>query len=377
MKNNVYPYYLHDEMFINYWENYFKNNDFSKEDILDIYIDFPFCRNICKFCIYGSLIYQNSQNFINEYKQELLRNLNKVSKVISTKVNNLYFGGGTPSLCDKEYLLNIKKSIIHYDDIDVKTFEVHPYDLNNNFIDFLIDEMKINIISIGIQTFDKKMLNIQKRISIDIDKINKYVNYIQNKNCFVNIDLIALLENDHKFGWEVFNNDLDLCIDKIKPDAICCSPDLLLNNFYGITKYFRKFIYEKFKNNKIYKIDRPNRLSLDENDILNDRYETYYFRTKEFQDFYNTFPKLNMDHKKEILKNNSVIALGGSELHPGISIAGRYLENIKSFFDLEEMKFFHKVYNINNEEVSYKNDRYIGNCKVDTNIDFSYDNMNY
>ena len=53
IKDNGYPYYLHNnEKFVEYWKKYFEEYPLKDTDRFEIYIDFPFCRSICKFCVF-------------------------------------------------------------------------------------------------------------------------------------------------------------------------------------------------------------------------------------------------------------------------------------------------------------------------------------
>jgi oxygen-independent coproporphyrinogen-3 oxidase len=126
-----------------------------------LYIHIPFCRRVCPFCPYNKTIYD--KNTAGEYKQALVRELNLyMAKLQNKKITSLYIGGGTPTLMAdemKEVLEFVKENFKFEGDIGI---EVHPAEANSELFDSL-EEMGVNLISLGVQTFNDKILGFLGR----------------------------------------------------------------------------------------------------------------------------------------------------------------------------------------------------------------------
>ena len=132
-----------------------------------IYIHIPFCRQKCCYCDFYSIIKNKLQ--AEDYKkfvESLIREIEEKSEYLNgEEIETIYFGGGTPSLLEGEeinkILYNIYKyyNVAEYNEI---SFEANPDDLNGKYIDTLI-QCGINRISIGIQSFDNKILKFLNR----------------------------------------------------------------------------------------------------------------------------------------------------------------------------------------------------------------------
>ena len=70
------------------------------------YIHIPFCDHKCIYCDFYSIIkLENVDRFLSALKKEIQFYSEKYSE--SRKLISIYFGGGTPSLMNPEYLGNI------------------------------------------------------------------------------------------------------------------------------------------------------------------------------------------------------------------------------------------------------------------------------
>lgn len=80
-------------------------------------------------------------------------------------ISSIYFGGGTPSILNKEEIESIIKTIYHHFTIDTNaeiTLECNPDDLDKKMLTDL-KEVGINRLSIGIQSFDDDDLKFMNR----------------------------------------------------------------------------------------------------------------------------------------------------------------------------------------------------------------------
>lgn len=170
--------------------NEFDNKlNYSDEENLGLYIHIPFCRKICSFCPYCKELYQSET--CENYIDYLIKEINMVGDKKKI-VTSLYFGGGTPTLAIyrlKEIIDTVNKYFIIQDGIGI---ELHPEDVTKENLD-LLKSAGITKISIGIQSFQDKFLQILGRTKIDYEKMFEAINQVFFET--VSMDFIFALPN--------------------------------------------------------------------------------------------------------------------------------------------------------------------------------------
>lgn len=149
-----------------------KTLNYSDEENLGLYIHIPFCRKICSFCPYCKELYQSET--CEKYIDYLIKEINMVGYKKKV-VTSLYFGGGTPTLALyrlKEIIDTVNKYFIIQEGIGI---ELHPEDVTKENLD-LLKSIGITKISIGIQSFQDKFLQILGRTKIDYEKMFEVIN---------------------------------------------------------------------------------------------------------------------------------------------------------------------------------------------------------
>ena len=131
-----------------------------------LYIHIPFCKSKCFYCDFFSIA---SLKRKNELVDALLLELSSASSFLGKDKPSLltvYFGGGTPSLLEKEDFEQIFKAIeLHFDlsHCEEITLEANPDDLSPEYIRML-RSLPFNRISIGVQSFqDNELKAINRR----------------------------------------------------------------------------------------------------------------------------------------------------------------------------------------------------------------------
>lgn len=216
-----------------------------------IYIHIPFCKSICKYCDFSKMYYNDE--IIFKYLISLENEINNNYKNESLK--SLYIGGGTPSSLNKKHLENLFDilSVFNFNDSYEFTFECNIEDINEELLIFLKNN-KVNRLSIGVQSFNKKTLDILGRSYCDdyFDRISLCKKYFTN----INIDLMYGINgcsiNDLK-------NDLDeylkLDIPHISIYSLILEDNTILkvNNYIelddDITRKMYDLITKTLKNN--------------------------------------------------------------------------------------------------------------------------------
>ena len=164
-----------------------------------IYIHIPFCNNICSYCDFAKVFY--NEKYVLKYLESLEFEINNNYK--NEIIDTLYIGGGTPSsLTIKELnrLFNILKKIKLSDNYEF-TIECNIDSLTKEKID-LFKSNKVNRLSIGIETFNKKYLSFLNRKEFNLDILE----YAKKNFNNINIDLIYAIPNE---TIEELNKDID------------------------------------------------------------------------------------------------------------------------------------------------------------------------
>jgi len=143
-------------------------------EISSAYIHIPFCKSKCPYCDFVS--YAGLENRINDYTVALCKeieltslltdNTDPYSGTATAALQTVYIGGGTPSLLSADQLKKIIDSLNSAFPISSEaevTVEVNPGTVSADLIKGYVDA-GINRISIGIQSFSDKMLQLLGRI---------------------------------------------------------------------------------------------------------------------------------------------------------------------------------------------------------------------
>lgn len=159
---------------------------------LSLYIHIPFCESKCNYCSFCSV------KATNEQKSKYIENLIKEIQFLSKKykdyvVKTIYIGGGTPSCLKLGEISKVSKAIFSNFKIDKNyefTIEANP---NSLTFEKCIEYKKalINRVSVGLQSYDNKIL--------------KSLNRIHTKN-----DFLLAINNLKLAGLENINADIIL-----------------------------------------------------------------------------------------------------------------------------------------------------------------------
>ncbi len=117
-----------------------------------IYIHIPFCRKACHYCNFHFSV---SQNLLPQMVDAICREADLRRNYLNEDIATIYLGGGTPSLLNRDELLNIIKKLYGVFTINKDaevTLEANPDDINEAQL-LAWKEAGINRLSIGIQSF--------------------------------------------------------------------------------------------------------------------------------------------------------------------------------------------------------------------------------
>lgn len=187
-----------------------------KSNCADLYVGIPFCVSRCSYCSFTSGEIDRLQKYVAPYVKALREDIRQTlsfAKGHGITVNNVYFGGGTPTALSAEQLDDIMS------EIDIKPIE---YTIEAGRPDTITEEkLKVFVkygvdrISINPQTFNQSVLDIIGRKHTVQDIYDKY-KLAKQYGFTVNMDLIAGLPAE---SLEMFKNSIDKAIE-LSPDNI-------------------------------------------------------------------------------------------------------------------------------------------------------------
>lgn len=166
------------------------------------YIHIPFCDHKCIYCDFYSIITSdNIPSFLKSLKKEINFLADKYST--DREIISIYFGGGTPSLMEPEYISEIIETVKEKFNVAGNaeaTLETNPGTVSLEKLK-QFRERGINRISIGIQSFDDDQLKFLTRIH-NSETALRTVRDAENAG-FENIslDLIFNLPDQTKKRW--------------------------------------------------------------------------------------------------------------------------------------------------------------------------------
>ncbi len=134
---------------------------------LSLYVHIPFCHSLCYYCGCNKIVTRNEQR-VARYMEMLYKEIDMQSALFdsSRKIEQLHFGGGTPTYLDKEQLgalMQHLRGAFNFDDSDEREFsiEVDPRTVDAGRIQELWD-LGFNRLSLGIQDFNE---DVQKAVN--------------------------------------------------------------------------------------------------------------------------------------------------------------------------------------------------------------------
>lgn len=161
---------------------------------LSLYVHIPFCRSLCYYCACNKIVTRNSER-VEKYMGNLYREIEMQAELYDKDrvVEQLHFGGGTPTYLNVEQLCDLMTHIgtsFRLDHSDRREFsiEVDPRSVDAATIKVLAD-LGFNRLSLGVQDFEAV--------------VQKAVNRVQTVR-----DVSALVDQARAVGFESISFDL-------------------------------------------------------------------------------------------------------------------------------------------------------------------------
>lgn len=196
-----------------------------------LYVHIPFCDHKCIYCDFYSII--TSDN-INNFLQALKKEIESYSYKYSTAryFSSIFFGGGTPSLMNPDYIGDIISTLRDHFRIANNaeiTMETNPGTVDKNKLD-MFRKIGINRLSFGVQSFHNDELKFLTRIH-DKETAIRAVNEAKEVGYDnISIDLIFNLPKQTKEKWKQnLETALSLPIKHISTYSLILERGTILN----------------------------------------------------------------------------------------------------------------------------------------------------
>lgn len=161
---------------------------------LSLYFHIPFCDTVCFYCACNKIVTKNRAHAV-PYLDNLCKEIALQGALFdkNRKVNQLHWGGGTPTFLSYQQMKRLMDTTreyfnLHDDDSGEYSIEVDPRETDDKTIAQL-RELGFNRISLGLQDFDPD--------------VQKAVNRLQSRE-----QTFAVLESARKEGFRSTNIDL-------------------------------------------------------------------------------------------------------------------------------------------------------------------------
>ncbi len=259
-----------------------------------IYIHIPYCYSKCGYCDFYSIIRLTDKN---DFIVALTAEINQRCKEINDLPTSIYFGGGTPSMLSLDDFKRIFDSLrTHFDFSAVKeiTVEVNPDDVTLSFIEGLA-KLGVNRISMGIQSFNNRLLKFMNRRHNNVQAVNAVKNIKDAGISNISIDLIYGIPGMQQSEW----------VDSIEQAIALNVPHI---SAYHLTFEPNTPFYKRLQNQEIQEINDED--SVTQYQTLVDVLKQNGYIDYEISNFCK--PNFESKHNSNYWTGNSYLGLGPS-----------------------------------------------------------------
>ena len=185
-----------------------------------LYVHTPFCVQKCYYCVYSSKKPDGPEEMEEFYKNVLPEQIEHYRPALETTTfDQVYFGGGTPTIAAVEQLEEVYTRIPGFREIPLKVSEASPYTVTDGHID-LFGAYGFDYVSLGVQTLSTRILEAQNRKVVTAEKLTRICRRLEEHGIISNIDLIFYLDTGGLADLEQTRSDLYQVMTEIRPVSI-------------------------------------------------------------------------------------------------------------------------------------------------------------
>ena len=187
-----------------------------KEGCADLYVGIPFCVTRCSYCSFTSGELERLKKYVEPYVDALCKDIDATldfAKQHGIRIDNVYFGGGTPTSLSASQLDKIM-SHVTFSPVEYTVEAGRPDTVDKDKLD-VFAKHGVHRISINPQSFNQQVLDAIGRKHTVEEIYEKYA-LAKDYGFVVNMDLIAGLPTE---TFEMFCHSVDQAI-ALAPDNI-------------------------------------------------------------------------------------------------------------------------------------------------------------
>ncbi len=234
----------------------------------NLYIHYPYCKQACHYCnFHFSTMKKGRDQIMGLIEKELEIRVNEVK----SPLDSIYFGGGSPSLISSKslgsFIQKIKEDFEISNEVEI-TMEVNPDDVSKDYL-FGLKESGINRLSLGIQSFFEKDLQLMNRAH-SADQARKSLGLVGKYFDNFSLDLIYGMPNSNLLDWK-------------KNISLALEHNPLHISAYALTVEKKTALYHQIKQKRVKPIS--DEVVKDQYDFLIDKMDSEGYINYEFSSF--------------------------------------------------------------------------------------------
>jgi len=168
-----------------------------------LYIHIPFCSQMCTYCDFAKLFARMQDT--DAYMDALIMELKYYEANTGfSDLMTIYIGGGTPTTLNRfqlEQLFGYLHQVIDFSRLSEVTIEANPEDVDDQKAN-LLASLGVNRVSIGVQTFDDKLLKNLGRTHTSESAIQAVKTLHTHGISNINLDLIYAIPGQSLAGLQ-------------------------------------------------------------------------------------------------------------------------------------------------------------------------------
>lgn len=183
-----------------------------------LYIHIPFCKKRCDYCDFVTKVLERDNAEISDYVEHLVLDIRKASREEKLgSIETVYIGGGTPSYIGQAQLSSLLYALstaMHLTSEVECTMEANPDSISEALIKD-IWALGVNRLSIGVQSFDDKVLKTLGRVHSG-DDARRAIEIAQTRFDNVSVDLMCGIPGQSFIDFEMsLREAIDLGVNHV------------------------------------------------------------------------------------------------------------------------------------------------------------------
>jgi len=173
-----------------------------------LYLHVPFCENLCPYCPYNRIAYDES--LFGLYVEAVKKEIDLYAPHLSgLKYSSLYIGGGTPTVNWRGLLAILAHLSQRFGSVSDICIELHPASMGDDCLAALRDN-GITMLSIGVESTSDAILTRMGRRHSGREALNAILRAVAMGFKAVNVDLMFALPGQTLPDWQA---DLQAVVD--------------------------------------------------------------------------------------------------------------------------------------------------------------------